>query len=136
MAEESELPAVYGGRSIGHPGGTPTRTTGAVPAPPWSASFCPTGGTSAPSPASSTRTQAWLGTLEFREAVVLAGLSDERVAHGDFSETGGAAGVNCWFNAEPVEQRAGHADAGGRPMHGKRCIWPRSAGASSRTAAN
>jgi DNA-binding LacI/PurR family transcriptional regulator len=39
--------------------------------------------------------------LGFREAVVLAGLSDKRVAHGDFSEASGAAGMARLLDEDP-----------------------------------
>lgn len=39
--------------------------------------------------------------LGFREAVVLAGLGDQRVAHGDFSESSGAAGMKLLLDDHP-----------------------------------
>jgi DNA-binding LacI/PurR family transcriptional regulator len=39
--------------------------------------------------------------LGFREAVALAGLTDERVAHGDFSEASGAAGMTKLLAEHP-----------------------------------
>jgi DNA-binding LacI/PurR family transcriptional regulator len=39
--------------------------------------------------------------MGFREAVVLAGLSDRRVAHGDFGETSGAAGMTRLLDEHP-----------------------------------
>ena len=56
---------------------------------------------SPPSPASSTPTPASPATWATARPSSLAGLSDQRVAHGDFSEDSGVAGMKLLLDEHP-----------------------------------
>ncbi|WP_434443931.1 LacI family DNA-binding transcriptional regulator [Lentzea sp. E54] len=102
MAEESRLPAVHGGRSLDR-------------APKWYVDADNRGGARTAVEHLITSGRRNIGTITgeldthagmsrymgFREAVVLAGLSDARVAHGDFSETSGAIGMKLLLADHP-----------------------------------
>ncbi|SEQ54277.1 LacI family DNA-binding transcriptional regulator [Lentzea albida] len=102
MAEESGLPTVHGGRSL-------DRT------PQWYVDADNRGGARAAvehliaagrhniaTITGELDTHAGHGRfMGYREAMVLAGLSDQRVAHGDFSEASGAAGMKLLLDDHP-----------------------------------
>ncbi|MDX8048558.1 LacI family DNA-binding transcriptional regulator [Lentzea sp. BCCO 10_0798] len=102
MTEESGLPTVHGGRSLDR-------------APQWYVDADNRGGARAAVEHLISSGRKRIGTitgeldthagtaryLGFREAIVLAGLSDARVAHGDFSEASGAAGMKLLLDDHP-----------------------------------
>jgi DNA-binding LacI/PurR family transcriptional regulator len=102
MAEESGLPAVHGGRSLDR---TPQwyvdadNRGGARQAVEYLIS---TGRERIATITGSVDLHAGVNRyLGYREAVVLAGLSDKRVAHGDFSEASGAVGMAQLLDSHP-----------------------------------
>ncbi|GGU43465.1 LacI family DNA-binding transcriptional regulator [Lentzea flava] len=102
MAEQSGVPVVHGGRSL-------DRT------PQWYVDADNRGGARLATEHLLSLGRTRIGTitgelnthagvaryLGFREALALSGLSDERVAHGDFSEASGMAGMKTLLDDHP-----------------------------------